>query len=242
MTTKTQTRHFRHLVNPGVSLAVDVDGGMARVAVALCHEDDQFSRTTGAVILNHLLDSDVITLRALQLDRNVFTMPFRGKSVGKELFQPLLEVLQDRLNERTLYRGLRKLFLLGITSKEDAQAAAKAAQNEAPFKQFKLFTDVLDKDEQETFSEVTTLEEFQQVFFDWSGTGDAILDGVELFAYLCVLRDREEQLEDSRIEDEKQASKAEEKPTPSAKSDETQRVAAVASEPTPTQTSTPVRE
>jgi len=187
------SRHYRYLVFPGVSFAADVEKGQARLAVTFCDEQDRFSRKTARVILDHLLDSDDTTLNALRLTRNVFAMPFRGsKKVGRELLQPLVEFLTDRLNERTLYRGLRQLFLAGITSEQDAREAAKEAKDEGPFKAFTRFTNVLEKDEKQIFSHLSTIEEFESVFFDWAGSADSVVAGLEDFAYLARLADEQE--------------------------------------------------
>lgn len=213
------SRHYRFLVIPGVSLAADVEGGIARIAVTLCDEQDHFSRATARIILDHLLDSDNITLNALRLTRNVFSMPFRGKrKAGKELMQPLIEFLVDRLNERTLYRGLRKLFLDGITSKEEAQAAAKDAQSEAPFKRFSRLTNVLEKEEKEIFSQIGTLEDFEDLFFDWAGSADSVVAGVAQFAFQAQLRDIEESADRLVKAMEKET------PAPSTDNDETRRI------------------
>ena len=216
------SRHYRYLVIPGVSFAADVDGGQARLAVTFCDEQDQFSRKTAKVILDHLLDSDNNTLQALRLTRNVFTMPFRGpKKVGRELMQPLIEALTDRLNERTLYRGLRALFLEGLTTEDAARAAAKEAKNENIFKAFSRYTNVLEKDEKEVFGWLSTLEEFETAFFDWAGSANAIIDGLEDFAYQAQQADLEESAQRIREALSKDAPEESEKP---ADSDETQRL------------------
>lgn len=182
------SRDYRHLPLPGVSFAVDHKGGVARIAVALCHENDSYSRVTAKTILDLVLDAPDQTLNALNLTRNISTVWYCGKKPRGEVLDALVEHLVDVLNERALYRELRALFLLGITTEQKAREAAKAQKSEAIFKRFAQCAKILEAaGDLKLLAQAKNLKDFERLFFTWSGSAEAILDGIVKFA--CSFKD-----------------------------------------------------
>jgi hypothetical protein len=125
------SRDYRFLDAAGITLAVDVQDGQARVALAACNPEDSFSRATGKDVVNTLLDSNSSTLRAFNLKKNVVAFPYDKEKPRQHILKPLLDYLADELGERMHFRQLHSMFMSGITSREVAIQVAKETMDES---------------------------------------------------------------------------------------------------------------
>lgn len=180
-------RTYRHLVIPGVSIGIDcstTSNGLSadpRLAVTLCNEEDNFSRTTARTIIDLLFDAPDETLHALHLKRNVFFIPYYGNSPQVDVIQPLIESMVDNLNERALYRGLRDLFLRGATTRDAARTLGGGIKSDL-YRKFEAYTKILEKDDLDMFKHFISLSEFETNFFYWEGSANAIINKIRKFA------------------------------------------------------------
>jgi hypothetical protein len=207
-------RSFRYLILPGVSFALDTNKDKGtRIAVALCNEIDNFSRETARTLLNMLLDAPDETLRACQLKRNVFWIPYWSDNPNVDVMHPLIEEIRDQLNDRALYRSLRELFIKGAISWEAARDLGQEETKKsssgtsdymatAIYKQYKQISDILDTDEKDILKKLPNLEAFEKIFFEWSGSADSILNKIRRFAKKKVEEARKEEKEEKLAEEE----------------------------------------
>jgi hypothetical protein len=140
-----------------------------------------------------LLDGSKETLRALHLNRNVFQIPYTGKNLKKDVLEPLIESLKTPLQERSYYRRLKHLFIIGATTWERTRDLAKAQQDskdnrpasymDTPlYKEYQLITKSLDKDEKDLLNLLPSVKEFGRAFFLWNGSANAVLYKLKTFA------------------------------------------------------------
>jgi hypothetical protein len=175
-------RVFRFLDAAGISLGVDVTDNVARVALAACNDEDAFSRVVGRDILNSFFDQCDQTLRAFQLRRKVVNFPYKGKQPIKDIINPLIDYINDELAERLLFKNLYELFSVGLLSNKDAVAASREVEDESIYFDFSETMKLLDEEDQEIFSALTSELELYQFFFDWQGSVDALVTKLHRFA------------------------------------------------------------
>lgn len=152
------TRTYRYLPNSLVALALDVPENKkqkARVAVTVCNPADRFSRTTAKFLLDTLFDEPVETLNALNLTRNVFSIP--NPDDPREALDALLDNLNDVLTTRATLFNLRNQYLDGT-----------------------LDTDAVNDELQDT--EINSVEDFDRVFYSWNLRADRVIKQVSEFA------------------------------------------------------------
>jgi len=177
-------RSYRYLVRAGVALAVDVSKEGGRIAVTACNITDNFSRKTARFILDALLDQPDETLRALQLQRNVYRIPYIRAFSRTEIIHPLLDLIGDNLNERALFRVLRELFSYNAVTEKAAAQAADFYKNPRLKDLYKQVVSELDKEEVGALARIKNFSAFDRYFFDWRGSAEAVFNGVSTFAQL----------------------------------------------------------
>lgn len=177
-------RSYRHLILPGITIGVDVSNKGGRIAVAAARLDDGYCRDTGRYIINTLFDENDQTLRAAQFTRNVFSTPYMRGFSGTEVIQPLLDFISESLNERAVYRVLRQLFIHDATTKEKAKKAAEKWKNSRLVSLYANVVEELHKEDVAVFGKLKTLKQFDNYFFDWRGSANAVINGVSTFAQL----------------------------------------------------------
>lgn len=197
------SRDYRYLLEAGITLGADFNDKTVRIAVSLCNEDDSYSRETGKQIINLLFDASDATLRALSLTRNVFSFPYEGSKLRKDILAPLvnflhgeeLDIPEDRLMavESSLYnlydslkeRELQR-FLKTALKKTKTLAAirefAEFTNNDNFIDRYEEMLEGLDEERQEIFKSADSSEEIFEIFFDWAGSAKAIINSVKKFA------------------------------------------------------------
>ena len=96
-----QSRDIRHFLNAGVTLAVDVKDGKARVAVAFLNRSEpRYSRPAARAYIDLRFDADDSTLKSLGITRNVYSFPYVGKMPRADILFPLSDALQAEMERR----------------------------------------------------------------------------------------------------------------------------------------------
>jgi hypothetical protein len=183
------SRDYRFLDAAGITLAVDVQDGQARVALAACNPEDSFSRATGKDVVNTLLDSNSSTLRAFNLKKNVVAFPYDKEKPRQHILKPLLDYLADELRERMHFRQLHSMFMSGITSREVAIQVAKETMDESIYYNFKAMSELLEEDSLELLEVLEDEHQFYQAFFDWRGSVNCIMRCLRRFASAVHTKD-----------------------------------------------------
>jgi hypothetical protein len=176
------SRDYRFLDAAGITLAVDVRDGQARIALAACNPEDSFSRATGRDVVNTLLDSNASTLKAFNLRKNVVAFPYDKEKPRQHILKPLLDYLADELGERMHFRQLHSLFMAGITSRNVAIHVAKEIGDESIYYNFKAAAELLEEDSLALLELLEDEHQFYQAFFDWRGSVNCIMQCLRRFA------------------------------------------------------------
>lgn len=175
-------RDYRHLSGEGVTLAVDVRDGFARVALAACSDEDVYSPETGRDIVDILLDKGDTTLRALSLSRNVVRFPYKGDKPRRDIINPLINHMGDGLGERGFFRALKSFFDSGVVCNKDAVALSRELNDDSICINFVRTMEVMDEGAQEIFAQVETEEELYLNFFPWQANVGSLVRRMKDFS------------------------------------------------------------
>jgi len=101
-----KSRDIRHFIEAGVALGVDVNKGVARVAIAAqSRRERTYSRPAARHHINLRFDADDSTLQSLGLDRYIYSFPYQGDRPRADILDRLQDALSSLLNERKRTHG-----------------------------------------------------------------------------------------------------------------------------------------
>lgn len=177
-----KSRDYRHLSEAGITLAVDVRDGFARIALAACNTDDPFSPSTGRDTVDVLLDAKDPTLKAFGLRRNVVRFPYVKDKPRDHILRRVINFIADELGERVFFRKLHSLFMGGIVSQGIAATVAQQSSDETIYFKWKAVAELLDDEKVDLLAELETEQQFYEEFFNWQGSIDCIMHRLRRFA------------------------------------------------------------
>jgi len=175
------SRVYRFLTKAGITLGVDVNNSIAKVAFAACNDEDNFSKDTGRRTIDLLFDANEETLHAFRLNRRVVCFPYKGNTSKKDILYPLLDYLTDELSKREFFRVLIDvtcyLFDNNLNAlPSDNKVTSAVAEN------LKKVRGHLSYEERHILCNLNNVKELYQIFFNWSGSVNSIYSKMKDFS------------------------------------------------------------